>query len=198
MNLTIPAFANGDRIPEKYAFAKIDAENHTSPSNNLNPQIIWSDLPEGTQSLALICVDDKVPAEFDDANLPDKTISKDMARINFYHWVLIDIDPLRGEIKEGEDSDGITNGGKEPGKKAHGITGINNYSDNNGGYDGPCPPWNDELMHEYHFQLFALDIPSLNLAGKFTAADVLAAMEGHVLGKADWMGAYSLNPSLTK
>jgi phosphatidylethanolamine-binding protein (PEBP) family uncharacterized protein len=26
------------------------------------------------------------------------------------------------------------------------------------GYDGPCPPWNDERMHHYIFTIYALDI----------------------------------------
>jgi phosphatidylethanolamine-binding protein (PEBP) family uncharacterized protein len=36
------------------------------------------------------------------------------------------------------------------------------------GYDGPCPPWNDERVHTYVFTLYALDIPRLPLEGRFT------------------------------
>ena len=32
------------------------------------------------------------------------------------------------------------------------------------GYDGPCPPWNDELVHRYVFTLYALDVPRLERA----------------------------------
>lgn len=196
MLLTIPAFENGAAIPEQYAYCQYDAANHTKPGGNKNPKIVWSDLPDGTKTLVLILVDDKVPSIFTDANQEGTLIPKTMPRIDFYHWVLIDIDPSRGEIKEGEDSDGVTSGGKKPGQQPYGVTGVNSYSNHNGGYDGPCPPWNDELMHEYHFRLYALDIPSLNLSGNFTGPEVLAAMQGHILDEAEWTGMYTLNPAL--
>ena len=65
-----------------------------------------------------------------------------------------------------------------------------------GGYDGPCPPWNDSIVHHYHFQLFALDVETLGLAGAFGAAELQSAMAGHVLAEASWMGTYSMNPEL--
>ena len=65
-----------------------------------------------------------------------------------------------------------------------------------GGYDGPCPPWNDSIMHHYHFTVYALDIASLNLEGSFTGAEALEAMEGHVLAKESHIGTYSLNPEV--
>ena len=37
------------------------------------------------------------------------------------------------------------------------------------GYDGPCPPWNDALVHRYVFTLYALDVATLGLQGPFTA-----------------------------
>ena len=36
------------------------------------------------------------------------------------------------------------------------------------GYDGPCPPWNDALVHRYVFTLYALDVATLGLQGPFT------------------------------
>jgi len=196
MLLTIPAFENGATIPEQYAFCKFDAVSHTKHGGNKNPKIVWSDLPDGTKSLVLIMVDDKVPSVFTDANQEGKLIDKNMPRTDFYHWVLIDIEPSLGEIKEGQDSNGVTQCGKKPGKQPYGITGVNSYSPHNGGYDGPCPPWNDELIHKYHFRLYALDIPTLNLDKYFTGPEVLAAMQGHVLNQAEWTGTYTLNPSL--
>ena len=65
-----------------------------------------------------------------------------------------------------------------------------------GGYDGPAPPWNDELVHEYCFTVYALDVATLGLSGEFTAADALAAMEGHILDQASWVGTYTLNAEL--
>jgi len=67
---------------------------------------------------------------------------------------------------------------------------------NYGGYDGSAPPWNDELMHEYVFTVFALDVETLGLTGVFGGADARAAMEGHVLASGQVMGTYTLNPDL--
>ena len=64
------------------------------------------------------------------------------------------------------------------------------------GYDGPCPPWNDEIPHHYVFTLFALDVEKCPVQRKFTASDVLKAMKGHVLGQAKLTGLYSLNPAV--
>ena len=65
-----------------------------------------------------------------------------------------------------------------------------------GGYDGPAPPWNDALMHEYVFTVFALDTDSLALNGVFSGAEALAAMEGHVLASGQVVATYTLNPDL--
>ena len=66
------------------------------------------------------------------------------------------------------------------------------------GYDGPCPPWNDDLIHHYHFHVYALDVATLGVSGRFTAADVRAAMQGHVLGEAVVTGTYTLNVALRR
>lgn len=62
------------------------------------------------------------------------------------------------------------------------------------GYDGPCPPWNDTIVHHYHFTLYALDVPRCPVEGRFDRAEVLAAIDGHVLGRTSITGTYSLNP----
>ena len=63
------------------------------------------------------------------------------------------------------------------------------------GYDGPCPPWNDTILHHYVFTLYALDIERCPLPDKFKGADVLAAIKGHILDSARLTGVYSLNLS---
>ena len=65
-----------------------------------------------------------------------------------------------------------------------------------GGYDGPCPPWNDALVHRYHFTVYALDVESLDMKGTFTGDEALGAMQGHILGQATVTGTYTLNPEL--
>ena len=66
------------------------------------------------------------------------------------------------------------------------------------GYDGPCPPWNDSIVHKYTFTLYALDIPELSmpLASKLNISAVQRRMEGHILDQASWSGVYTLTPRL--
>ena len=75
--------------------------------------------------------------------------------------------------------------------------GINNYSGKERiqyGYDGPCPPWNDSIIHHYHFTVYALDVERLDVKGDPTGENVKAALKGHVLAEAKVTGTYSLNP----
>jgi Raf kinase inhibitor-like YbhB/YbcL family protein len=65
------------------------------------------------------------------------------------------------------------------------------------GYDGPCPPWNDEIKHHYVFTVYALNVASLPLTGAFTGSDALNAMKSHILDQASITGIYSLNPKVS-
>jgi Raf kinase inhibitor-like YbhB/YbcL family protein len=64
------------------------------------------------------------------------------------------------------------------------------------GYDGPCPPWNDAIVHHYVFTVYALDLDRLPIEGVFTGAQAIAAMQGHVVAQASITGTYTLNPRL--
>lgn len=193
MILTLPAFTNGGAIPAEYAYCiPGNGKNRKQMGKNLNPEMCWSDLPEGAQSLAIIMVDKDVPQNKENANKEGVTLTKDIARENFYHFVLVDIPVSLSSIKEGQDSHGVVPQGKKPGLTNYGIRGINDYSPNNGGYDGPCPPWNDELIHHYHFYLYALDVKSLGLTGHFDGRQTLSAIKNHILAQSEWVGTYSL------
>ncbi len=65
------------------------------------------------------------------------------------------------------------------------------------GYDGPCPPWNDELSHRYIFKLYALDVAKCPLTGIFSASAVLKAIRSHILTTAELTGRYTLNPDIS-
>ncbi|NIP73871.1 MAG: YbhB/YbcL family Raf kinase inhibitor-like protein [Gammaproteobacteria bacterium] len=206
MNLHSDSFADNSPIPAKYAFCKPDPAAHVAMSQNVSPHFRWSDAPAGTQSYVLICDDVDVPSIFDDVNQEGKTLPADLPRIDFYHWVLVDIPPSVTELAEGADADGVTPKGKPAGKMPYGTRGINDYTKfmagnpdmagDYGGYDGPCPPWNDERLHRYVFTVYALDVPSLGLAAGFTGEDALQAMEGHILAQASWTGTYTQNPAV--
>jgi Raf kinase inhibitor-like YbhB/YbcL family protein len=206
MEITLKSWANGAPVPEKFAFGKIPAEGRFETSDNINPAIGWSDAPEGTKSFAVIMHDPDVPSSGEDVNQEGKTVPADLPRVDFYHWVLVNIPATLREIPEGADSLGVTPGGKTAGQRSYGQTGINSYTDwfagdadmggDYGGYDGPCPPWNDSIMHHYHFTVYALDVEQLDFEGTFTGADALAAIEGHVLARASHMGTYNMNRDL--
>jgi hypothetical protein len=64
------------------------------------------------------------------------------------------------------------------------------------GYDGPCPPWNDSLVHHYEFTIFALGVDRLDLPRAFAGQDARDAMVEHVLASASLTGTYTLNQRL--
>lgn len=206
LKVTLPKIANGSVIPAEYSFCIEDGQGKAKLGKNLSPEIQWADAPEGTQSFALIVVDPKVPSKADDVNKEGKTVSKDLPRVNFYHWLLADIPKEVTSLKLGVESEGVVAKGKKAGQTDHGVRGLNNYGDwfasdpnmsgQYGGYDGPCPPWNDEIVHEYHFQVYALDVPSLKLKDGFKADDLLKAMKGHILAQGKSVGLYKLNSSV--
>ncbi|HMF52699.1 MAG TPA: YbhB/YbcL family Raf kinase inhibitor-like protein [Edaphobacter sp.] len=207
MKLISNSFKDGAVIPGEFAFAVEDAKNHVALSSNRNPHLAWTDAPEGTESFALIVHDPDVPSKGDDVNKEGREIPASLPRVDFYHWLLLDIPSSTKEIAAGSQSDGITPHGKRgpaaPGGLRH---GINNYTQwfasdpqmegDYFGYDGPCPPWNDAIVHHYVFKLYALDVEQLAIDGELTSQNVLAAMKGHVLAEASLTGTYSLNPKV--
>lgn len=207
MKLTSTSFVDEMFMSERNAFGKVDGTVHVALAGNANPHLAWSDAPEGTQSFVVICHDPDVPSKPDDVNQTDREIPADLPRVNFFHWVLVDIPADVSEVAEGAYSNGITPRGKG-GPLAPNDTrqGLNDYTtwfasdrDMSGdwyGYDGPCPPWNDSIVHRYIFTVYALDIAKVPVEGSFTGSDVLEAIEGHVLAQSSVTGLYTLNPRL--
>jgi len=104
MNLDIKstAFGEGDLIPKQY----------TCDGADVSPQLSWSQPPEGTGSMVLIC---------DDPDAPMGT---------WVHWVLYGLSPDTLEISENIPDDREVLGGAK-----HGVNDFHKY-----GYGGPCPP----------------------------------------------------------
>ena len=207
MILTSTSFADGDAIPPEYAFCAPDQPSRVRMSGNRNPQLEWRDCPMGTRSLVLVCHDYDVPSKPDDVNQEGRTIPPSLPRIDFFHWIVVDLDPHSGPIRVGEFSDGVIARGKTGPQGPRGTRqGLNDYSlwfatdpgmkGDYYGYDGPCPPWNDSIVHHYVFTLYALDVAQLGVNGAFRGADVLNAMKGHVLDEAKLTGLYSLSPDV--
>jgi len=177
MKLTSQSFADGGRIPGEFAFAVPDAAHHVKLSSNRNPHLAWSDAPAGTRSFVVICHDVDVPSKPDDVNQEGREIPATLPRVDFFHWVLIDIAPTTRAIEAGAYSHAVTPRGKAGPAAAHGTRqGINDYTgwfagdhDMEGdyyGYDGPCPPWNDSIVHHYVFTVYALDVAQLPVTGR--------------------------------
>jgi Raf kinase inhibitor-like YbhB/YbcL family protein len=189
------------RIKPRHAFC-VPHEGKSKSGENVSPAIGWGKGPEGTKSFAVIMSDADVPTVFDDANKEGVTISKDLPRREFIHWVLADIAPTASRLPEGADSHRADAEGKRTQATKYGLRGVNDYgSFMKGefyGYDGPCPPWNDEVLHHYTFTVYALDVPSLGLSGAFTAADARKAMQGHILAEGSAAGTYTQNAGLLK
>ena len=115
--ISSPAFADGSPIPVE----------HTCDGENRSPRLMWSGVPDGTRSFALI---------MDDPDAPRGT---------FTHWVLYDIG---GTVRELPPAVPAIDRG------AGGIKqGPNDFRDV--GYGGPCPP--PGAPHRYVFRLYALD-----------------------------------------
>lgn len=79
IRLISSAFAEGEMIPEKY----------TCDAENVSPPLSWSEIPEGTESLALIVDDPDAPAG------------------TWVHWVLYNIPTDQNGLSEGEEGVGI-------------------------------------------------------------------------------------------
>lgn len=207
MRLTSTCFDHNGRIPDECAFAAPHPDTHIVLSGNLNPDLAWSDLPAGTRSLVIVCHDPDVPSVLDDFNKEGRVVAAGIPRTDLYHWALVDISPeLRG-IGKGEFSNGVVPRGKPGPDAPHGTRqGLNDYSQwfagdehmagQYFGYDGPCPPWNDEIPHRYVFTLYALDVPTCPVSGTFGVRDVIKAIRPHVLGTAMLVGRYALNPDV--
>ncbi len=131
-------------------------------SDNLNPHLAWTDAPAQTGSFVLICHDPDVPSRGDDVNQDGRSVPASLPRVDFFHWTLLDSPAGATEIAEGSRSQGVTPRGKSGPAAPDGLRhGLNDYTgwfaadtEMVGayfGYDGPCPPWNDERLHHYVF-----------------------------------------------
>jgi len=207
MKLIVEGIDHGKPIAEQFAFGVQDAENHVRLGENLSPGIRWEGLPEGTRTLVLVCVDDDAPTQPDDVNQEGRTVPASLPRGKFYHWVMVDLPPGLGGFPQGACSRGVTARGKTSPQGPEGSRqGRNDYTawfegdaDMGGvylGYDGPCPPWNDEIPHHYHFILYATDLERCPVEGAFAPEEVETALIGHVLASAKVTGIYSLNPDV--
>ncbi len=134
----------------------------TCDGKNISPPLQWSGLPEGTRSLALIVDDPDAP----DPKAPKRT---------WVHWVLYNIPVASSGLPQGVQPSHLPDGTRQGMNDSH-----------RAGYGSPCPPIG---RHRYIFKLYALDTELSDLDSP-TKDDLLKAMDGHVLEKAELVGTY--------
>ena len=151
--LTSSAFQQDQPIPVR----------HTGDGRDVSPPLAWTNLPEGTKELALICDD------------PDAPTAQP-----WVHWVICKIAPDVTGLDEGVPRHGRLE--SPPGA----LQGSNSWNET--GYRGPAPP-PGHGVHHYHFRLYGLDAP-LEVGKGPDKPSLLVAMEGHVLATGELVGTY--------
>lgn len=206
LKVKVDSFKDGGTIANKYAFCAPAAQGHTTAGQNISPSISWSKGPRDTKSYAIVLYDTDSPAEHREMmNKEGQTMTAAVKRHDFYHWILVDIPPNVTSLKEGADSNARVMHGKPATPAAAGVRGLNDYTKVTAsneamkgqyyGYDGPCPPWNDDIVHHYHFTVYALSVKSLGLPKDFDGPAALDAMKGKILAQGEALGLYTQNPA---
>jgi len=135
----------------------------TCRGESASPPLHWSNLPEGSRSLALLMTDEDLPA-------PGLRLFK------IDHWVIYDI-PL--------EVDHLTADAATAQLHEQGIVVGRNWSRDRA-YAPPCPPFG---RHRYRWRLYALDVEALEPV-QDTRRGVLEAMQGHILACGTLTGFY--------
>jgi Raf kinase inhibitor-like YbhB/YbcL family protein len=130
----------------------------------VSPKLMWTNVPPNTVSFVLIAHD------------PDVAIDKKTGDV--LHWMAFNIPGTARELPEGVPTDATLTDGTIQAKNRRGAVG----------YLGPGAPAVGPY-HHYTFELFALDT-KLSLTADATRADVLSAMDGHILGKGVLVGRF--------
>lgn len=139
----------------------------TAGPTAVSPDLHWMNPPRDTASFVLI-VHDMEPR-------PRKGLD------DILHWMVWNIPATATQIPEAVSS------GAQQLPDGSMQTNGNPGQGGNTGYRPPCPPAGPS--HHYAFELFAVD-QKLDLAGTATRADVLKAMDGHILAHAALITPY--------
>ena len=191
VTFTSPVFNAKRRIPKKATCigGKVDRSGQSdkagemfargnltgSDAQNLSPPLDWADVPEGTQSFAVIVHSTESQAS-DEA---------------WIHWVIWNLPADLTGLEEGIKEDATLENGARQGLNSVGVVG----------YLGPCPPPlisrhasvpgggsnPKQEIEKYNFEVYALDV-MLDLAPGATRQQLLEAMEGHILGAGELTG----------
>jgi Raf kinase inhibitor-like YbhB/YbcL family protein len=162
MTLTIAAFPDGGQVPVKFS----QAAEGVAPGEGTSPAMSWSNAPAGTQSFVL--------------NMHDMDVARNKTSDDQAHWVVWNILATATGLPEG-----VPKGSQRP-------DGSYQISATGPMYRGPGAPANGP-PHHYMFEVFALDtkLDVQPAADAFeTRANVVKAMQGHILAKAVYGGLF--------
>ena len=139
--------------------------DYTADGRNVSPPLTWSQTPAGTKEFAVVCGDP-------DAGNPPP----------FVHWVIYKIPPTAKGLPENVP---FEPGAPMPQEIAGAVQGNSGFR--RPIYRGPAPP--PGKVHHYHFVVYALDA-SLDLKPGLTRAELLTAIQGHVIGQGELVATY--------
>ena len=162
MTMTVAGFPDGGQIPVKLS----QAAPGVAPGEGTSPAISWANVPAGTRSFVL--------------NMHDMDVARNKTTDDQAHWVVWNIPATAAGLPEG-----VPKGSQRP-------DGSYQISATGAMYRGPGAPATGP-QHHYTFELFALDskLDVQPTADAFeTRANVLKAMQGHILGKAVYGGLF--------
>lgn len=162
MTISIPGFPDGGRIPVRFSQAAPGA----APGGGTSPAIGWANAPKATQSFFL--------------HVHDLDLARNKTTDDQPHWVRWNIPANVTSLPEGEPSGSPLSDG------SYQISATGPL------YRGPGAAANGPL-HHYVFELYALDTkldvkPSTDAFE--TRANVLKALQGHILAKAVHVGLF--------
>lgn len=142
---------------------------YTGEGEDVSPPLSWNDVPENTRELVLICDDPDAPT-------PEPWV----------HWLIYRISPDTTSLPEGVPRE------SELQSPIQALQGKNSWPPGEQiGYRGPYPP-KGHGTHRYFFKLYALSSP-LNLGAEVEKNELLQAMQGRILEKAELIGTYVRN-----
>src|SRR5262245_24999929 len=162
MTLSVSGFPDGGDIPVKFSQAAPGA----APGEGTSPALSWTNVPPGTQSFGL--------------NMHDMEVVRNKTTDDQAHWVVWNIPATATGLPEG-----VPKGSKM-------ADGSYQISATGPVYRGPGAPANGP-RHHYMFEIYALDtkLTVEPAADAFeTRANVMKAMQGHILGKAVYGGLF--------
>ena len=144
--------------------AEIPAKYTQSSANPVSPKLEWTNVPANTAAFVQFMHD------------PDVALQRSLN--DMLHWMVINIPGDARELPEGVRAEAKRADGSVQGKNGGGVIG----------YRGPGAPAVGP-HHHYTWELFALD-SKLEVPDDASRADVLKAMEGHILAKAVLVGRF--------